>query len=229
MVQLFNLWPIHRKYFYNTDQQMLMFLMTAPTNFIGLPTSIYLYRIEHYFEAFISFFTVLTSFMYHAVDSLDAKFIIQDAQWHRLDNIGAITAFMISAVHLMDNRDQKLDLQLQIGCLFVAILAQEIDPWDLKYTLFPILAAKIMLLGVLKFRARKPQYNKNMLGKSLFFVFLAACCFGIGLDDKNDYLRIFHFPSSKKKTPSTLSTEWYMKEVKTVKNAVKASKYLCIL
>jgi len=185
-------WPSHSKYGYNTGEQLIMLLTTGVTNVMGLPVTIYLYRMQRYFEAFIGVFTVFTSFMYHSVESVDTVFFLDEGQWHRLDNIGAITGFMMIFVYLMDNRDHYLDLQLLLGCLFIAILAQEKDPWNLFYTIVPICMACIAWLVVLKFRKRKPQFNFPIFGKSTFFLFIAACCFAVGLDEHRDYLRIYH-------------------------------------
>jgi len=183
----------HQIYGYNSNEQLLMLLITALTNFGGIPVTVYLYRMERFFEAFISCFTVLTSFMYHASDSLDtSKLFLTELQWHQLDNIGSITCFMIVFVHLMDNKDWKLDLQLYLGCFTIAIFTQVKDPWNLFYTLVPIFMGVLVFLLTLIFRKRKPEINTLALGKSIFFVMIAAFCFGRGLNEFQDYLRIFH-------------------------------------
>src|SRR5690606_9921237 len=140
------------KYGYGGGEQIAMLFITALTNFSGLPTVIYLYRMRKYFESFCAFFTVFTSFMYHAVESINNDNIfLTEEQWHRLDNIGSITCFIMISIHLMDNRNPDLDLQLYLGAFFLVIFAQEKDPWNLNYTLVPIALGLISFLLVLAF------------------------------------------------------------------------------
>jgi len=185
--------PIHHKYGYSSNEQLLMLLITAITNFIGIPCTIYLYRMGRIFESYISCFTVLTSFMYHALDSVDCpQFFLTELQWHQLDNIGSIASFMIVFVYVMDNKNEKLDFQLYLSYFTIAIFTQVKDPWNLIYTLAPIILSVVVYLIVLIFRKRKPEVNILVLAKAVFFVMIASFCFGRGLNEFQDYLRIFH-------------------------------------
>lgn len=119
---MFNLeaWlPPHKKYGYNSSEQLLMLLITGITNFAGIPVIILLHKSRRHLEAFIAFFTMSTSFMYHAMESVDAGTVfLNEGAWHRLDNIGSIAAFITLFVHLMDNENPVLDFYLTMGGFF---------------------------------------------------------------------------------------------------------------
>ncbi len=42
-------------------------------------------------------------------------------------------------VYLMDNKDEKEDEKLNFIGFFIVMLAQECAPWDIRFTVFPIL------------------------------------------------------------------------------------------
>ena len=55
------------------------------------------------YEAFIGAFTVATSFLYHAADSLDTPvWGMARGKWHRLDNVFSIASFGSWIIYLMD-------------------------------------------------------------------------------------------------------------------------------
>ena len=55
------------------------------------------------YEAFIGAFTVATSFLYHAADSLDTPvWGMAPGKWHRLDNVFSIASFGSWIIYLMD-------------------------------------------------------------------------------------------------------------------------------
>ncbi len=188
-----SLLPTHQKYGYNGTEQLFMLLITAVTNFGGIPVTVYLYRSRKFFEAYISFFTVATSFMYHALDSIDIKqFFLTQQQWHILDNIGSISSFMIVFIYLMDNRILDLDLRLYLGAFTLALLSQFKDPWNIIYTVAPIAISGALFVMAVLFRKRKPKLNFRALLKASLFLVVAVLCFTKGLKEKSDYLRIFH-------------------------------------
>lgn len=185
--------PPHPKYGYNASEQLLMVLITGVTNFAGIPAVIMLFRTQRIFEGFLALFTVFTSFMYHAMESISAERIfLNEGEWHRLDNVGSITCFMMLFVHLMDFQDEKLDLKLYMTAFIITILAQEKDPWNLNYTIVPIVSYLVLFLLVLIFRKRKPMINHRTHLKSLLWMVIAVFNFSQGLDEYKDHLRFFH-------------------------------------
>lgn len=184
--------PTHRVYGYNTFEQILMVLLTGITNFGGIPSIIIMFKMKRYFQAHIGFFTIFTSFMYHSLDSVDGELYLNAGSWHRLDNIGAITGFMMLFCNLVDHQNHELNINLNMIALFIAILAQEKDPWNLNYTLVPITLSIIVFLISTRHKKRRPAYNKEMLGKGIFWILVAAVNFALGLDEFKDYLRFYH-------------------------------------
>ena len=77
--------------------------------------------------------------MYHCCDSIQGDLFMSELQWHRLDNIGALMCFSILFTFLMDNRNRDLDQKINLFELFVHLILQEKDPWNVNYTIFPII------------------------------------------------------------------------------------------
>jgi predicted membrane channel-forming protein YqfA (hemolysin III family) len=185
--------PPHSKYGYNAFEQLFMLVITGITNFGGIPACFVLFKTKRIFEAYLAAFTVFTSFMYHSLESIDMKSLFLDeGQWHRLDNIGAITCFMVLFVHLMDNENPKLDFNLGMCAFLIAIFAQEKDPWNLTYTLVPIFLYIGIFIVVTRLRQRKAHYNPSMIKRALIWLFIGAINFSYGLDEFKDHLRFFH-------------------------------------
>ena len=183
----------HSKYGYSPTEQFFMLIVTGITNFSCIPSLIHIYRRKWHFEALIAILTMVTSFLYHSMDSVDiTDLFLSDLQWHRLDNIGSIECFCMLMVYLMDNQNPELDIQLNMGGLFLALICQEKAPWEIVYTAFPILIFLTCLLVTICARPRKPKYNKKMLLTGIFCFFCAFIGFFKGLDEYKDYLRMWH-------------------------------------
>ena len=68
-----------------------MFVWVALSNFMIFPCMYTFYKRKMYYRFYIGNFTILASFMYHALDALNIEeFIITEYEWHILDNIGSI-------------------------------------------------------------------------------------------------------------------------------------------
>ena len=81
-------------YSYNEDLKgkLIMVFVTAISNFACLPVLCLVYKQKKPIELWYGFFTFVTSFMYHLLDSLDLKeFVVEVGTWHKLDNIGSIS------------------------------------------------------------------------------------------------------------------------------------------
>jgi len=76
--------------------------------------------------------------------------------------------------------------------LGVVMIMQEKDPWNINYTLFPILFWVIVLFARFLFASQLPKFIWTRLRNTLCLLLLGAVLFVKGLDDKNDYLRIYH-------------------------------------
>jgi len=93
----------------------------------------------------------------------------------------------------MDNRDASKNDILKYFMLCWTLLQQERGPWKLINTLLPIIGA--LVLPILKhavYLRRYPEYHWRHFRVGMALLLVSFAFFAKGLDDKNDYLRIFH-------------------------------------
>lgn len=77
---------LHGKYGYNGFEKSLMVLFTGITNFWGIPSLFSLWERKKYYQFFMGLLTMITSFMYHFMDSIDLEsFFFDEGHWHRID------------------------------------------------------------------------------------------------------------------------------------------------
>ena len=80
------------KYGYNNVEKFLMVIITVITNFCYIPSIYIFYLRKMYYHVFIGILTMVSSFMYHLLDSLGIwLFFMNVGEWHRLDNVGSIS------------------------------------------------------------------------------------------------------------------------------------------
>lgn len=167
---------------HSTHEMLAMVMITGLTNLWGVPGVILAFKHGWYFNAFIGFFTVLTSFMYHFLQSIQVnEFLFDEGHWHRLDNIGAIVSLITVIVVLMNNQSQLTDEKLNFLGLFITIILQEGFPWDLTFTLLPISLFLIILIYQTLRKANPPLKNKQAIKYGNWQIVLAAACFILGL------------------------------------------------
>lgn len=185
-------------------EQALMFFLTGLTNFCGIPALYMIYKKKLYFQLHIGLFTMITSFMYHSMESLDVqKFYLTVGGWHKLDNIGSIMCFIILMVYYMDNLQlnehgeytsppsSHSDMHLNMVGLFIVLLMQTNHPWHLENTVVPILIF-VGLCVVKNLLVRKARFNSYYLKIGGFMQIIAIVFFVRGLDETTDYLRMHH-------------------------------------
>ncbi len=182
------------RYNLSSFEQLLMVIITGISNFAFTPALILLIKKKYYFPVFLGLFTEITSFMYHFMESIALKSFLNmdEGQWHKLDNIGSISCFMSLAVYMMDNRNAETDTILNFSALILNMILQESDPWNLSYTVVPILVYFLMIYGVSWCRDRKTVYKRKMHIYGVFTIIPGVICFYLGLDEFKDYLRFFH-------------------------------------
>ena len=113
-------------------------------------------------------------------------------KWHELDNIGAICS-LNSLILVLTSYFPDLDKQdkLNYFSIFIALIFQQKGPWDILNTLYPIfLFLFIALYDILK--RGLPKFNRDALYFGGSVLMIAIAMFVKGLDDGNDYLRIYH-------------------------------------
>jgi hypothetical protein len=183
-------------YEYSFVERLIMALITGISNFGSIPVIYYLHKKGRYYETYIGTFTLITSFMYHVCESLDVEIYMEHGQWHELDNIGSIGCMISLLVSLTNvglpfEQAYKNQIKLNFISILITLVMQIKHPWDLFNTIVPIVIfAFIMLYD--QYTNGFPVFNREALKKGLTFLVIAFSMFVKGLDDENDYLRIYH-------------------------------------
>ena len=119
--------------------------------------------------------------MYHLCEVLDCDLYLSELEWHRLDNVFVISGMGIFFLHLSGNSHCRL---LVYSTLMISILAQEKDPWNLKFTIAPIVLFGVMSLiaRLWYFRSYEVTYNWRYLLYTAIFMGIGSQFFFKGLD-----------------------------------------------
>ncbi|EPY25209.1 hypothetical protein STCU_00015 [Strigomonas culicis] len=156
-------------------------------------TSAVLFRRGFPFECVSALFTTIFSFMYHYCEIADTAIILRPLQWHRLDNITAISSFMNICYHLTLFEKAETRNYIYFLSFFVVMILQEGYPWDERYTAGPVLfAVPFPIISLLLYPQKRAFLNLRRVAIGVFVTLLSALFFIRGLDDKTDPLRIFH-------------------------------------
>ena len=177
---------------YSITERIIMGIINSLSNFAILPTVFLIYHQKNIFSYYIGYFSILVSVMYHICESLDIVVILEQLKWHELDNIGAIYSFSQMTLPLT-KLNNNLDFKRKKNYIFFFFLLfiQQRGPWVLFNTIFPIVL-DFSFSFVLLFLYGKPNYNKSTIKKAGIFMIISLFFFYKGLDDLNDYLRIWH-------------------------------------
>jgi predicted membrane channel-forming protein YqfA (hemolysin III family) len=177
---------------YTFSERVVMALITGLSNLGSIPPLYIVYKNEKTFETCIGLFTLLVSVLYHVCESLEVSFYLEQDQWHILDNIGSINCFNSLLMSLMKSgKTHDEHIYLNMTSLFLVITMQAKNPWDLFNTIFPLILFTLILFYDFVKRC-VPQYNKEAMKKGCTILIIAISMFVKGLDDANDYLRIYH-------------------------------------
>ncbi len=177
---------------YTQKERVIMAIITGMSNISSIPVTLLTYRQKNHFVFMMAVFSMLTSVFYHICESLDIIIVLKQLKWHELDNIGAICSLnSLILVLTQYHRDIEKQNLLNYFSIFIALVVQQRGPWELINTLLPI----FVFLGIAAFDWVKkgvPKFNYEVMGFGGFFLVGAIAMFVKGLDDGNDYLRIYH-------------------------------------
>ena len=179
-------------YEYSFDERILMAITTTLSNVSTIPGLILMKYQGRLFSYYFSIFGIIVSFMYHLCESLDIVIFIPQLKWHELDNIAAIYCLnnlMLSFTKIGINIEE-IERKNYLSALLILII-QKRGPWDLTNTILPIVICGIYVIYHLM-RYGVPHYYKEQLIKGGIFFMIGLIMFIRGLDDLNDYIRIFH-------------------------------------
>lgn len=182
-----------------------IFITNVISHISMLPTVRLLVGRRWSFEASISAYAISSSFMYHLTQALQAKIFYEEIDWHRVDNFGAISSFGAWLTYMACFGNPLLDQYIKYFTVFVTVFSQVAYPWEIAYTIVPILSFAMMPIVTFLIRyfnasgtplARINQalsvYNAKHAGIGLGLLMVALFCFHLGLDENNDPYRIFH-------------------------------------
>ena len=197
-------------YNYSINEKILMAIITGGSNIFILPIILKIIRYRNNFEVLISLLGFIGSLMYHVCESLQVDIYMEEKQWHVIDNIGTVAAFNLLIIDLI-NTTKKVKDKLNVFSLFIIFLTQFSDPWNIINSISPIFVFIIIYL-YFNFYQNNNNNNNNSYNKkirnvnniniyssnrkyiyiSFILMPVGILCFIIGLDNYNDYLRIYH-------------------------------------
>lgn len=176
------------------DPVWAVFLTCVLSHVPMLPTIVLLYRRRLPFECINGLYSIVVSFMYHACEAAgNSTFFMSPGQWHRLDNVGAIGSIVVTMVHLACIESQQVSDYIKFIAMVIITILQEGHPWDVRYTVAPILLSVALPLfsHFLYPRRRRGIVGRRLVFSGVFFA-VAIVFFVVGLDDSNDPFRMFH-------------------------------------
>jgi hypothetical protein len=175
-------------------ETLLMTVLSVLSNLAGLPiVGRTLPQRATRFEGIMVGMSIATSLLYHICEIYDCTLFLSELQWHRLDNVFAITSFELIFLHACGSMLPENE-GLKWTAFLTALLLQEKDPWNVTYTVAPCIMFLLLAVGIrYYFRAsRRVQYDRRNMTIAIVPFSAGLFFFYLGLDDANDYLRIFH-------------------------------------
>ena len=179
-------------YEYSYIERVLMAITTSLSNISTIPGLFLMKYQGRIFSYYFSIFGIFVSFMYHLCESLDIIIFIPQLKWHELDNIAAIYCLnnlMLSFTKLGLNI-HEIERMNYLSTLLIIII-QKRGPWDLTNTIMPIFICGLYTIYHI-LRYGMPKYYKYQLIRGSIFFGIGLIMFIRGLDDLNDYIRIYH-------------------------------------
>jgi len=216
-------------------QDVILFFTTSLTNLFFLPPAIITYKKCDYFQSSVLMMTFVTSTIYHLQESfLPDSFYVEQTEWHIIDNVFTLSTAINVIIYLMDNEHRDVDQQLQYFGLFLALFAQIKDPWNIKYTVFPIAIMSIICVMIIVKNQKVRRYNYDVLESGLVLLLSALLFFAFGLDDKFDSpyrfchgcwhafagMALYYILQSKSRDPDFISIQSLLKRNKTDTSAL---------
>lgn len=168
--------------------------ITGASNLAMLPAVVQAVRYRLYHESAMGLMTMFTSSAYHVCQSLNWEMLgFNEGRWHHMDNVFAIICQMAIIVGFAQLPRGSGERELMnASSVSLAVVAQLMAPWDVRFTVAPLVAAFVAMLTILGLRKRPPRLDARAGRLSILFLMLALVCFVKGLDDRNDWLRLWH-------------------------------------
>mgnify|MGYP003387314166 CR=1 FL=1 len=170
-----------------------LFLTNVLSHAAMLPALLQLIKRGWMYEVSIACFSLVTSLMYHSCETFQTSFFLSELQWHRLDNIAAIAVFGTFFVYLCHFDNVYAETFTKHIVFFVTMVLQEKSPWDVNFTIAPIVVCGTLPIIVHTMtHQRLPQYDWKAFTLGFGILGAALPFFAMGLDENNDPWRAFH-------------------------------------
>lgn len=183
-------------------ERALTCMIAVVSNMSCVPLAVSCTRRGLPYETIVGTCCALCSLMYHVGEiypnhPLYMASGLTAGQWHRLDNVFSILSFSALLFFLMDIRSTKIAESLRWMSVAMTLYCQEKAPWDIAYTAMPISVPLVMLVGHCVHQkvttGRAPQFlASRQFAMGMGSMVIAIVCFVRGLDDHNDWLRMWH-------------------------------------
>eukprot|EP00667_Euglena_gracilis_P020418 EG_transcript_22100 len=177
-----------------TQELVAAMAITLASHATGIPFLCVVVKRRRYFEFVLAVITVTFSLLYHVTELLAARWLgMSCGDWHRLDNVFALTAVCCLFVYLMDTGHDKADECLRLALMALILFLQQQDPWAPLNSSLPLGVAILLCLGRYLHRRRLPGFlHQAAFWKGVLALVAGAVFFVLGLDDQHDYLRWQH-------------------------------------
>lgn len=175
------------------ESHFILFVTTVMSHLTMLPMPFFFYRRGYVIEFCGSLFALLVSFMYHSAESFETSLFLTQKEWHRLDNIGIVSILGMWDVYLCCIQNPFIDMSCKCFCIFSTLIIQQKHPWDVRFTVTPIILFSIFPIVKYCFIERRlPPVNVRYLLIGGFFASFAIPFFVLGLNDDEDPYRMYH-------------------------------------
>ncbi|KPA73125.1 hypothetical protein ABB37_10105 [Leptomonas pyrrhocoris] len=175
------------------ESHWILFTTTVLSHLTMLPMPYFFYRRGYVFEFCVSLFALLVSFLYHSSESFGTALFLTEKEWHRLDNIGVVSIMGMWDVYLCCLQNTFVDTCCKCFCVFLTLVLQQKHPWDVRFTMAPIILFSVFPIVKYCFIERRlPPVNVRQLFLGIAFACVAIPFFILGLNDHADPYRVYH-------------------------------------
>eukprot|EP01064_Diplonema_japonicum_P007853 TRINITY_DN15476_c1_g1_i1.p1 TRINITY_DN15476_c1_g1~~TRINITY_DN15476_c1_g1_i1.p1 ORF type:complete len:211 (+),score=3.97 TRINITY_DN15476_c1_g1_i1:52-684(+) len=148
---------------------------------------------KRHFEVFIGVSQLATSVLYNTCKALDTNIVLEEKQWHAMNNIISTTYGLLLLIHMQANRSEGFDMFLRYVAFSAVWIAQERDHyWDATNTAVVSLLFIISTVGKWTYLGRLPPYNWGNMIRGLLIIGVTGCIWFASMQSAFDAYGILH-------------------------------------
>ncbi|KAM3142093.1 hypothetical protein pb186bvf_005747 [Paramecium bursaria] len=178
----------NQEYGYRGWEVVGMTLLMAFSNLLFLNNFLLEIRKKEPHCIFTMGLTFVCSFMYHISDSTQLEFFLPELEWHRLDDVGSICCIIELMIYMIQPTQELRNLISWLSFILVMFLKED-HAWEIWSSIFPI---SLVLIYYVYSMPHVQIKQKGLQRKGAFILIFAVICFYKGLNEFQDYLRIWH-------------------------------------